>query len=94
LLQEFIRARRAEAVRSIQFAFGWVRTPSSVDSKAESIGVQITHLYGLTETFGPSALCVPQARWEIFPRGNTRRHLKMSRQAFPHGWIEIDVSIW
>jgi fatty-acyl-CoA synthase len=29
----------------------------------ERIGFQLTHVYGLTETYGPAAVCAPQAEW-------------------------------
>jgi fatty-acyl-CoA synthase len=31
---------------------------------AERIGMQITHVYGLTEVYGPAAVCAKQPEWE------------------------------
>ena len=33
----------------------------------EAIGVKVVHLYGLTETYGPSTLCQWQPQWESLP---------------------------
>jgi fatty-acyl-CoA synthase len=58
--------------------------------KAEEIGFEITHLYGLTETFGPSTLCVPQPEWQALPL--EERAVKMSRQGVPtHGLDDVDI---
>lgn len=64
--------------RPAQFALGGAAPPSAVIRKAEEIGFVITHLYGLTETYGPSSLCVPQPDWSELPL--EQRALKMSRQ--------------
>ncbi|ROO25459.1 hypothetical protein SAOR_12635 [Salinisphaera orenii MK-B5] len=45
------------------FALGGAAPPATVIRKAQEIGFDITHLYGLTETYGPSALCVWQPEW-------------------------------
>lgn len=89
LLQELGR-QKLKLSRSTQFALGGAAPPSSVIRKAEEIGFQITHLYGLTETFGPSALCVPQPQWQALSL--EQRALKMSRQGVStHGLDEIAV---
>jgi 3-(methylthio)propionyl---CoA ligase len=76
--------------RPAQFALGGAAPPSSVIRKAEEIGFQITHLYGLTETFGPSTLCVPQLEWQQLPLED--RALKMARQGVStHALDEVDI---
>ncbi|AXS81802.1 MULTISPECIES: long-chain-fatty-acid--CoA ligase [Marinobacter] len=76
--------------RPAHFALGGAAPPSSVIHKAEDIGFQVTHLYGLTETFGPSALCVLQPEWQQLPL--EERAVKMSRQGVPtHGLDEVAV---
>ncbi|MBS3805227.1 MAG: AMP-binding protein, partial [Oleiphilaceae bacterium] len=76
--------------RPVRFAMGGAAPPSSVIRKSEEIGFQITHLYGLTETFGPSALCVAQPEWQQLPL--EERAVKMSRQGVPtQGLDEVAV---
>ncbi|WP_101674749.1 AMP-binding protein [Alloalcanivorax mobilis] len=61
-----------------RFALGGAAPPSTVIRKASEIGFRITHLYGLTETYGPSTLCVPQANWAHLE--NDALAEKMARQ--------------
>ncbi|MEC7816453.1 MAG: long-chain-fatty-acid--CoA ligase [Pseudomonadota bacterium] len=89
LLQAFDRQNLTLSTPA-QFALGGAAPPSSVIRKAEEIGFQITHLYGLTETFGPSALCVPQPDWRALPL--EQRAMKMARQGVAtHGLDEATV---
>ena len=37
--------------------------PASVIEGMENIGFDITHVYGLTETYGPAAVCAKQEEW-------------------------------
>ncbi len=47
----------------------------------EKLGAQITHLYGLTETYGPHVLCEMQSGWERLDAAG--RAQVMSRQGVP-----------
>jgi fatty-acyl-CoA synthase len=48
----------------------------------EKLGVRITHLYGLTETYGPHVVCELQDGWERLETG--ARAKLMSRQGVPY----------
>ena len=37
--------------------------PAAVLEAMERMGVEITHVYGLTEVYGPASICQPQADW-------------------------------
>src|SRR3546814_2426731 len=52
----------------VQFALGGAAPPSPVIRRAQEIGFGITHLYGLTESYGPSTLCVWQNEWAELSR--------------------------
>jgi fatty-acyl-CoA synthase len=41
--------------------------PAAVIEGMERIGFDITHVYGLTETYGPAAVCAKQAGWSGLP---------------------------
>jgi fatty-acyl-CoA synthase len=41
--------------------------PAAIIEGAERIGVRLTHVYGLTEVYGPAAVCAPQAGWDRLP---------------------------
>ncbi|CAH1042108.1 acyl-CoA synthetase [Halomonas sp. TD01] len=37
--------------------------PASVLERMEKIGIELTHVYGLTETYGPASVCTKQTEW-------------------------------
>ena len=37
--------------------------PAAVIEKMEAMGVEVTHVYGLTETYGPSVVCAWKDKW-------------------------------
>ncbi|TDG05684.1 acyl-CoA synthetase [Paraburkholderia guartelaensis] len=39
----------------------------AVIAKMKAIGIELTHVYGLTEVYGPAAVCAVQARWQSLP---------------------------
>ena len=41
--------------------------PAAVIEGMETIGFDITHVYGLTETYGPAAVCAKQDHWADLP---------------------------
>ena len=41
--------------------------PASVLERMELLGIELTHVYGLTETYGPATVCVKQADWAKRP---------------------------
>ena len=62
----------------VEIATGGAAPPSAVIEQAELLGFSITHLYGLTETYGPATLCAWQHDWDGFDL--TQRAGKMARQ--------------
>ncbi len=47
----------------IECATGGAAPPSAVIVAMEKMGFNVTHLYGLTECYGPSTYCAPKAAW-------------------------------
>ena len=41
--------------------------PAAVIEKMEAMGVEVTHVYGLTETYGPSVVCAWKEEWDARP---------------------------
>jgi fatty-acyl-CoA synthase len=62
----------------IEVATGGAAPPSTVIARMADMGFNVTHLYGLTETYGPSTVCVFQDEWTDLPLDE--KALKMSRQ--------------
>ena len=41
--------------------------PPAVIEGCEAAGIELTHVYGLTEVYGPAAVCAKQAHWDTLP---------------------------
>jgi fatty-acyl-CoA synthase len=41
--------------------------PAAVLEEMERMGVEITHVYGLTEVYGPASICQPKPEWAQLP---------------------------
>ncbi|OGB50488.1 MAG: acyl-CoA synthetase [Burkholderiales bacterium RIFOXYD12_FULL_59_19] len=41
--------------------------PPAIIEGAEKIGIELTHVYGLTEVYGPAAVCAKQEGWDSLP---------------------------
>ncbi|MDX6750279.1 acyl-CoA synthetase [Geminicoccaceae bacterium 1502E] len=48
----------------VEVATGGAAPPSAVIEAMEAMGFHVTHLYGLTETYGPSTVCIEQPAWD------------------------------
>jgi len=56
--------------------------PAAIIEGMRHIGINVTHVYGLTETYGPSALCASQAGWsDLSIQEQAQLH---SRQGVPY----------
>jgi fatty-acyl-CoA synthase len=47
--------------------------PASIIEGMEKLGFDLTHVYGLTETYGPAAVCVQQDEWDDMDIGERAR---------------------
>ena len=67
----------------VEAATGGAAPPSAVIEAMERMGFRVTHLYGLTESYGPSTVCAWQEDWAGLPIGE--RAARMARQgvAYP-----------
>ncbi len=41
--------------------------PAAIIEGAEAIGIELTHVYGLTETYGPAGVCSKHQAWDAMP---------------------------
>ena len=56
--------------------------PAAIIEGMRNIGINVTHVYGLTETYGPSAVCASQAGWsDLSIQEQAQLH---SRQGVPY----------
>ena len=67
----------------VEAATGGAAPPSAVIEAMERMGFRVTHLYGLTESYGPAAVCASQPEWAGLPL--EERAALMARQgvAYP-----------
>lgn len=74
----------------VEIMTGGSPPPPPVLSKIEDLGFRVSHLYGLTETYGPGTSCVWKPGWDSLPR-DEQLHLK-ARQGVEHYCLEeVDV---
>jgi fatty-acyl-CoA synthase len=79
-----------EAKRSfahkVEIATGGAAPASSVIAGMERLGFRVTHLYGLTECYGPAMLCAWQDEWSDLPLDG--RAAFMARQGVRYPTLE------
>lgn len=62
----------------VEVATGGAAPPSAVIAGMERMGFRVTHLYGLTESYGPATICAWQDGWDGLPLDE--KALMMARQ--------------
>jgi 3-(methylthio)propionyl---CoA ligase len=70
----------------VEVATGGAAPPSAVIAAMEKMGFNVTHLYGLTESYGPATLCAWQEAWEGMPP--EERAVRMARQGVRYPTLE------
>ena len=65
----------------VDVATGGAAPPSAVIEAMERLGFRVTHLYGLTESYGPATLCAWQPGQDALPLSERTR--RMARQGVP-----------
>ena len=64
--------------QTVQFMTAGAAPPATVLEKIEKMGFKVTHVYGLTETYGPAAVCAWNEEWDDLP--SDERSMLKSRQ--------------
>ena len=80
-------AARRPFDHAVEAATGGAAPPSAVIEAMERMGFRVTHLYGLTESYGPSTVCAFQEEWDALPLGE--RAARMARQGV--GYLTLDA---
>ncbi|MGY3239728.1 MULTISPECIES: acyl-CoA synthetase [unclassified Bradyrhizobium] len=57
-------APRGNAAKFVHGLIAGAAPPVAVLAGAESVGIKLTHVYGLTEVYGPAAFCAAQPGWD------------------------------
>ena len=64
--------------------------PVAVIEGCEAAGINLTHVYGLTEVYGPAAICAKHDEWETLPIEDRAR--LNGRQGVPYA-LQEDVTV-
>ena len=70
----------------VEIGTGGAAPPSAVIAGMERMGFRVTHLYGLTETYGPSGICAWPPEWDSLPLDD--KATRMARQGVGYPTIE------
>ncbi|MDZ4735509.1 MAG: acyl-CoA synthetase [Rhodospirillaceae bacterium] len=68
--------------RVVEVGTGGAAPPSPIIEAMNRSGFNVTHLYGLTETYGPATVCAWQEAWDDLDIQARARH--MAKQGVPH----------
>jgi fatty-acyl-CoA synthase len=69
------------AGRTVRAAVGGAPPTKETIAALQAMGLHVTHLYGLTETYGPSLVCEYQQGWAELPAADLSQ--RISRQGVP-----------
>jgi fatty-acyl-CoA synthase len=70
----------------VEVATGGAAPPSAIIEAMESMGFRVTHLYGLTESYGPATLCAWQDAWDGLDLN--ARSVLMARQGVRYATLD------
>jgi fatty-acyl-CoA synthase len=68
--------------RRVEVGTGGAAPPSVVIEAMERMGFRVTHLYGLTESYGPSTVCAWQEEWATLPIAERSAHMARQGAAY------------
>jgi len=63
-IRDAAQRRRVRFDPPVEALIGGAPPPVSLLVDMAAIGVRLTHIYGLTETYGPASICEPQINWD------------------------------
>ena len=63
----------APAPRTVKVATGGAPPSPTLLTQMAELNIDVTHLYGLTETYGPSLICDWRSEWDGLPAGEQAR---------------------
>jgi acyl-CoA synthetase (AMP-forming)/AMP-acid ligase II len=90
-LTEYCSDRGIRFPNGLRMAIAAAPPPPAVIRAAEAIGIELTHVYGLTETYGPHSVCAWHSDWdEAVP---VERALLKARQGVPYAVFGTDMRV-
>lgn len=67
LIADAALAAREPIEHAVSGLIAGAAPPASVLEQMDTIGIELTHVYGLTETYGPASVCAKQNEWDQQP---------------------------
>src|SRR5713101_6763458 len=86
VMNMLLNARTEKLPRRVDMMTAGAAPPATVIGGMEALGFHITHVYGLTEVYGPSVICAWHDEWDALPQAE-RARLK-SRQGVSYPVLE------
>jgi fatty-acyl-CoA synthase len=90
-LAQYCGSRGVKFARGLRIVTAGAPPPPAVIRAAEETGAQITHVYGLTETYGPHTVCSWKPAWDALPAGE-RASIK-ARQGVAYMVAGMDLRV-
>jgi len=66
-------ALRTQVPRGIHAMVAAAAPPASLIEGMDRLGIELTHVYGLTEVYGPATVCAPHPQWAALDVGERAR---------------------
>ncbi|WP_374410347.1 acyl-CoA synthetase [Novosphingobium colocasiae] len=73
MLRSEAEAQGATLDHTVKGLVAGAAPPTAMIAAAEAIGFEITHVYGLTEVYGPASICLQQPEWKALPLAERAR---------------------
>ncbi len=64
---------KAGIAQTVRAMVAGAAPPAAMIEGLEAMGFELTHVYGLTEVYGPATVCAKQAEWEALPLSERAR---------------------
>jgi fatty-acyl-CoA synthase len=77
---------RREIPKGVQVMTAGAAPPAAIIEKMQLLGFEVTHVYGLTEVYGPVTVCAWQPEWNALPPA--QQAVYKARQGVPYVTLE------
>ena len=83
VMNMLLNARDRKLPRAVHMMTAGAAPPAAIIGGMETLGFKITHVYGLTETYGPSTVCAWHDEWDALPEDERARLKARQGVAYP-----------
>ena len=83
VMNMLLNARDRKLPRPVHMMTAGAAPPATIIGGMEALGFKISHVYGLTETYGPSTVCAWHDEWDALPEDQRARLKSRQGVAYP-----------